>query len=55
MFTVHKNDRNSPLVLILHGLDSLLVSLYYIERACEVLRAYVSDRRSVRLDLAVFK
>lgn len=55
MSTVPKNDRNSRSVLILHGLDSILVSLCYSVRNGEVLRAYVSDHRPVRLDLAVLK
>ena len=55
MSIVPKNDRNSPSVLILHGLDTILVSFCYNARNGEVLRAHVSDHRPVRLDLAVLK
>jgi len=55
MSTVPKNDRNSPSVLILHGLDTILVSLCYSVRNGEVLRAHVSDHRPMPLDLAVLK
>ena len=55
MSTVPKNNSNSPAVLILHGLDTILVSLCYNARNGEVLRAHVSDHRPMPLDLAVLK